>query len=232
MASRAFVRRALAAGTCVTLTLGPVAAYAAQRDSSPDARAVSRDVPANTGSVAQPRATQDLRTAQDNGFREGLRQGETDARDRRAAKFERDEIYRAADRGYERRFGDPEAYRLEFRRGFAAGYRQGYDGVVGLQQGRGNAGREVWRDDDRYRRWTRGYQEPATARGYSDGYEQGRDDGRDRDRYDPVRHKDYRSGDNGYFRDYGSKDAYKNNYRTGFRQGYEDGYRDGNGGRR
>jgi hypothetical protein len=98
-----------------------------------------------------------------------------------------------------------------------------------------------WRDrdrDDRGRRaaggpWTRdrrgpiGYQEPAYARGFSDGYERGLNDGRDRDRYDPVGERDYRDGDNGYFRDYGSRDAYRNNYRAGFRQGYEDGYRDG-----
>ena len=32
----------------------------------------------------------------------------------------------------------------------------------------------------------RGYQEPAFARGYSDGWEHGVDDRRDRDRYDPV----------------------------------------------
>jgi hypothetical protein len=71
-------------------------------------------------------------------------------------------------------------------------------------------------------------QEPAAARGYADGYKRGVDDGRDRDRYDPVRHGDYREGDEGYYREYGSKDAYKNNYRAGFRQGYEDGYREGN----
>ena len=75
-------------------------------------------------------------------------------------------------------------------------------------------------------------QEPATARGYADGYERGLDDGRDRDRYDPVGHRNYRSGDLGYYRDYGPREAYRNNYRSGFRQGYEDGYRDGARGRR
>jgi hypothetical protein len=76
----------------------------------------------------------------------------------------------------------------------------------------------------------RGYQEQAFARGYSDGFRRGHDDGRDRDRYDPVRERDYRNGDQGYSRSYGSRDAYRNNYRAGFRQGYEEGYRDGNRG--
>lgn len=68
-------------------------------------------------------------------------------------------------------------------------------------------------------------QEPAFARGYTDGYEQGLRDGRSRARYDPVSGRGYRSGDAGYEKDYGSRDAYKNNYRAGFRQGYDDGYR-------
>ncbi len=75
-------------------------------------------------------------------------------------------------------------------------------------------------------------QEPAVARGYADGYRRGLDDGRDRDRYDAVGSSAYRSADAGFYRDYGSRDAYRNNYRAGFRQGYEDGYRDGARGRR
>jgi flagellar biosynthesis/type III secretory pathway protein FliH len=72
-----------------------------------------------------------------------------------------------------------------------------------------------------------GFQESAFKRGYSDGYQQGLGDGRDGNRYDPVGHEEYRSGDQGYSNSYGSRDAYRNNYRAGFRQGYEDGYRDG-----
>jgi hypothetical protein len=86
--------------------------------------------------------------------------------------------------------------------------------------------RQNLRSDDRGgRRIPRGYQEPAFARGYDDGYAQGVADGRGRDRYDPVRHKDYRQADQGYVGSYGSKDAYRNNYRAGFRQGYDSGYR-------
>lgn len=72
-----------------------------------------------------------------------------------------------------------------------------------------------------------GYQDPAFARGYAEGYERGLDDGRDRDRYDAVRHRDYRDADDGYFRRYGPKRVYENNFRAGFRQGYEEGYRHG-----
>ena len=85
-----------------------------------------------------------------------------------------------------------------------------------------------WRPQER----RSGYQEPAYARGYSDGYMRGLGDGRDRDRYDPAGSREYRGADQGYNRNYGSRDAYRNNYRAGFRQGYEEGYRDGARGRR
>lgn len=75
----------------------------------------------------------------------------------------------------------------------------------------------------------RQYQEPAFARGYTNGFEEGLRDGRNRNRYDPVGSRDYRSGERGYDRAYGSLDAYKDNYRAGFRKGYEAGYRDGTG---
>jgi hypothetical protein len=165
--------------------------------------------------------------AYDRGYREGLHEGEQDARDGHAFGVENNRVYRDGDRGYNNRDGSRDWYRNEFRRGFSSGYRQGFGGTrVNVQVGRDDR----WGRDDQWGRGPRaqrGYQEPAFARGYSDGWEQGLDDGRDRDRYDPVRHGEYRSADHGYDRGYGSKDAYKNNYRSGFRQGYEDGYRDG-----
>jgi hypothetical protein len=79
---------------------------------------------------------------------------------------------------------------------------------------------------------TRGYQEPAFARGYDDGFRHAQDDRNDRRRYDPVGHRDYREADQGFYQSYGSRDAYRDNYRAGFRAGYDAGYRDGNGRRR
>ena len=78
----------------------------------------------------------------------------------------------------------------------------------------------------------RSYEEPAYARGYADGFRHAQDDRFDRRRYDPIGHRDYRSGDQGFYRSYGSREAYRNNYRAGFRAGYDAGYRDGTGRRR
>lgn len=155
------------------------------------------------------------RNAYDIGYREGAARGELDARDSREFNYDRNSAYRSADLGYDKKLGTRDAFRNDFRRGFAAGYRTSYERTA------------LRRDDRSGRRPPRGYQEPAGARGYSEGYDKGLDDGRDHDRYDPVRHSDYRDADEGYKREYGSKDAYKNNFRAGFRQGYEDGYREG-----
>lgn len=161
------------------------------------------------------------REAFERGYREGVQHGEDDARRNRSFSIERDRVYRDGDRGYNSRYGSRDAYRDQFRRGFSDGYRDGYSRFRGGVNARND------RNDRFGRRTAGGYQEPAFARGYSDGFEKGRDDGDDRDRYDPARHGDYRDADNGYDDDYGSKDAYRNNYRTGFRQGYEAGYRGG-----
>ena len=75
-------------------------------------------------------------------------------------------------------------------------------------------------------------QEAAYARGYADGLKCAQDDRQNNRKYDPVGHREYRDGDQGFSESYGSRDAYKDNYRAGFRAGYDAGYRESNGGRR
>lgn len=138
------------------------------------------------------------------GYREGLRQGEADARDGR-------------------RFSTGSSTsRSRYGVGFADGYRAGYDSQHALAplRPRNTDARAV-----AYQRPSRNHQEPAFAAGYEDGYARGLTDGTNGHRYDPVRHEDYRDAGRGYRESYGSRDAYRTNYRAGFRQGYEDGYR-------
>ncbi len=159
------------------------------------------------------------RGAYDRGFLEGRREGEKDARDRRPFDVRRHDAYRDGDRGYNRSYGDRNRYREEFRRGFEEGYRDSFERVRGDVPDRLRG----YRGADR----RAGINEPAYARGYADGFDKGREDWQDRHRYDPLRHRDYKNGDKGYDRDYGSKGAYRQYYREGFRSGYEDGYRGG-----
>lgn len=148
-----------------------------------------------------PDARRVVRQAYELGYHEGLQRGERDSRDRRQFDYERDDWYRDGDRGYRGAYGARDAYRADYRRGFAAGYREGYARVrIAVPRGRGG---RVGAPP------LRGYSDPAAARGYSDGYAHGFEDGEDRDRYDPARHGDYRDADEGYKRDYGAKDVYK-----------------------
>jgi hypothetical protein len=81
----------------------------------------------------------------------------------------------------------------------------------------GNWGNRSGRGSNSYR-----IERHAHDQGYTDGYRQGRDDARDGDRYDPRGQRDYRSADNGRYRDGDVRRA----YRQGFEQGYSQGYRD------
>jgi hypothetical protein len=154
-----------------------------------------------------------------NGYNEGRKEGESDARRGRSADYGRHEDYRDADDGF--RGGNKNAYRQAYRQGFAEGYNDSY--------------RRFARNDrnDRYDRRgpvfggpSRGQaNSPAAAVGFRDGLSQGREDARDRRRFDPVRASRYRSGDHEYNNRYGSRDQYKREYRDAFQQGYEQGYR-------
>jgi hypothetical protein len=145
------------------------------------------------------------RAAYDNGYRDGVKRGEQAARDRRAFQVERERDYRDADNGYNREFGDRTRYRNDYRGGFAEGYRDGYqrDGRQARGYGYGDAGYGAFQN------------------GTADGYRKGLDDLQDRKSPDARRQNWYRSGDHGYDKSYGSKDAYKDDYRRGFLQGYD-----------
>lgn len=170
--------------------------------------------PPRVSSWPAPQATADY----NRGFEQGVKEGQQDARKNRA--------YQAYPNGNSRKQSD-----INFRQGFEAGYRSGFDQVRNeraYRDERRDDRRDDRRDGNYNGRRAPGYQEPAVARGYSDGYQRGLDDSRSRHNYDPVGERDYREADQGYYSGYGSKDAYKNNYRAGFRQGYEDGYRQAN----
>jgi hypothetical protein len=169
----------------------------------------------------------------DNGYREGLREGQRDARQNRPFDINDNNDYRRAERGYDRRSGDINWYRREFRRGYEAGYRECYSQYGSWDRNRyPNNGR--YNPNSRYgypgypggAYGNRGYVGPAYQYGLSEGYEKGIEDVRDRDPYEPARHKWYREGDRHYNNRYGSREAYKNDYRIGFREGYDRAFRE------
>jgi hypothetical protein len=60
------------------------------------------------------------------GFRDGIEQGQRDARDRRPFDPVRASRYRSADRDYNSRYGSRDEYKREYRSAFEQGYQQGY----------------------------------------------------------------------------------------------------------
>jgi hypothetical protein len=193
-------------------TASPRVAYAEERQSFYDAR----------------------RAAFDEGYREGLKQGERDARRGDRFWYEDQRTYRRADKGYHRSYGDRGRYQVAFRNGYASGYSDAYNRLARGTY-RGDRGRY---EDRRYGTGYPGgiygrpgygsrYGSPAVEHGLREGYEKGREDARKNRSFDPRRHSWYRSGDRHYNGRYGSRDLYKEEYRRAFQQGYDRGYSEG-----
>ena len=173
------------------------------------------------------------RVAYDQGYREGIKEGEKDARRGDRFYYQDEKEFRDGDRGYHRNYGDRERYRQSFRSGYATGYQDGYRRLSANSRN-GNGG---WRSNrpgvygnrgyGGYGNGGYGYYSPAFDNGARDGYEKGQEDIRKNRNFDPLRHSWYRSGDRHYEREYGSRDEYKNVYRRGFQEGYERGYGEG-----
>ena len=172
------------------------------------------------------------RRAYDNGFREGVEEGQNDARHDRDFSYQRHDEYRDADQGYHRGDGDRDFYRRSYRQGFQAGYSESYNrnarnGRYGRDQ-RGGSYPPAATYPAYPPTSDRGYGSNgsvAAQNGYRDGLEAGSNDARDRERFDPVRAKRYREGDHDYDNRYGSRDDYKRDYRAAFQRGYDEGYR-------
>src|SRR5437773_8117229 len=143
------------------------------------------------------------RRAYDNGYREGVQQGENDVRRSRNYSPNQHSEYRNADDGYRRADGDREFYRNSYRQGFEAGYSESYNRYAANSRNPRStyptypsyptyptypSDRGVPRNSGRYN-------SAGGQNGYRDGLEEGRKDSRDRRAYDPQRTKRYREGD-------------------------------------
>jgi hypothetical protein len=206
------IRRYLVAATLAALTL-PATALAGPQ----------------LGVVIQWGSRPNTNIGYNEGYVRGVRAGEQDGRRGDRFEFYDEGDYRNADHGYRREFGNREYYRVEYRRGFEAGYTNGYRSARpgGRYDAPGPGGRYGYPGYPGGRSGgARGRFDVAGQQGYNDGYEAGFDDGRDGRRFDPIGESRYRSGDRGYRTTFGSRELYKANYRDAFRDGYEEGFRE------
>lgn len=65
-----------------------------------------------------------------NGYKDGYEKGREDVGDRDSYDPVRHSRYRAADHGYDQRYGTRDDYKLVYRDGFEAGYEDGYRGTT------------------------------------------------------------------------------------------------------
>ena len=196
-----------------------------------DARAAAAPAVVDQWGAPAPQAI-----AYREGYTRGVRAGQEDRRRNQSFAFTDESDFRNGSAGYRPQYGDRLRYRDEFRRGFAEGYRVGYQRPDD-SAGRARRGAPPWATGRGSTPWANGrgsvpygrgaQYDLAIATGYNDGYERGLDDGRDRRRNDPVGEGRYRDGDHGYKREYGPREVYKIRYREGFLQGYTRGYEDG-----
>ncbi len=95
--------------------------------------------PTYTDEARQP-YNESRRAAYDNGYTEGIREGERDARSRDVFNYQDERSWQRADKGYHRSFGDPVRYQQSFRTGYTAGYSDGYRRFAPDNGYRGNGG--------------------------------------------------------------------------------------------
>lgn len=83
-------------------------------------------------------------------------------------------------------------------------------------------GRIFGQDRDDYSRGNA--RQIAYDNGYREGMDHGQNAARSRKPFDLEREKDYRNADEGYRREYGNRDRYREEFRRGFAEGYHRAY--------
>jgi hypothetical protein len=97
-------------------------------------------------------------------------------------------------------------------------------GIAALAATAAPAQAQIWNDNGRPGAYRTDVRSLAYNNGYRSGLERGQQASRDRRAFDIEREKDYRKADEGYKKQYGSKDYYRDEFRRGFTQGYQEGY--------
>jgi hypothetical protein len=158
------------------------------------------------------------RTAYDNGYREGLKEGEKDAKKHEPYRYQDEKSWQHADKGYRREYGDIGRYQQAFRSGYAEGYTQMYQQYSPYS---GNArygnnprnGRYGDGDADDYGRYGDGRAVPRPDANYPVYPNQ---------RQYPQSYPNQYPGQYGQYGGYNNGPAFDNGSRDGFEKGQED----------
>ena len=209
----------------------------------------STEPPGRTRTSAQP-YYEARRVAYDNGYREGLKEGERDGRGRDGFSYQDERTWQRADKGYNRASATSSRYQQSFRAGFSEGYSDGYsplraDSRLGMAYPVARRARVPARsirkagypvetairipyygNQGAYGQGGYGYSAAYPPTALNDGYEKGREDARKHRLYDPLRHDWYRDGDRTTRASTGRTSSTRTSTARAFQEGYERGYRE------
>jgi len=149
-----------------------------------------------------------------NGYEDGLRHGQHEARENDPGDFQSRD-WREARRGYQSWMGPFPV----FQDGYRDGYRQGFQAAFNQRFGQPGYG---YRNDYRpsgYGNWA----SIAYNYGLQDGVLAGREDAIRGKQFNPNP-RGSNHADRGYLREYGDKNAYRAQYSDGYRAGYQRTY--------
>jgi flagellar biosynthesis/type III secretory pathway protein FliH len=194
------------------------------------------------------------RVAYDNGFREGLKQGEKDGRKNDQFRYQDEKTFQRGDKGYHREYGSLDRYRQSFRTGYSAGYSEGYQRYApsytyGNGNGRYGNGRAVpRRDAGGVYGYPNGYPSgyptnrgtvypsyPGTYGGYGGYYDaavqNGSNDGYEKGLEDARKNRSFDPLRHDWYRSgdrhYENRYGSKEQYKDLYRQGFRNGYERG-----
>lgn len=159
--------------------------------------------------------------AYQRGYQEGLKDGRKDWQDNHGFRPTGTDKYEDAP-GYDKAYGDKNAYKGMYRNGYAYGYQVGYNG---------NAQAAYPPNGPGYAPQYPVYQGPAYPPPSNPGYQAGFQDGLNDGQQDRESGQSYRAMATskyqhtpGYDSSYGNKDQYKQFYRQGYVAGYQQGF--------
>jgi hypothetical protein len=167
-------------------------------------------------------AAQTRQYGYDSGFRDGEKRGRHEGRENDPYDYHTPD-WRQATRGYKNWMGPVNAFQNGYQQGYADGFRSGFNSE---RPGWGGDGGDRYRGDDYHGNGYYGSHYSYNSRagydiGYQDGVTMAREDQYKNKPFNPNPRARFGGRDNGYRREYGDKNAYRDQYTDGYRAGYQ-----------
>ena len=158
-----------------------------------------------------------------SGYRDGYSKGRHEGRENDPGDINSRDL-RNATRGYQQWMGPVDYFRDGYRDGYRSGFRAGYQAINGGWGDRSGENNGGYYPSGGYNQQPYGqYENSAYQIGYNDGASVALADAHQGKPYNANPRGHYDDMDHGYRREYGDKNAYKQQYASGYQAGYQSG---------